>query len=82
MLVDNMIYVIDKPCRYLVVGNALLEIQRVLQEPTSWFIGQSVESDGALHVATRIDPLYLALPLLYRARNQVGSFSFATTILP
>lgn len=30
----------------------------------SFFIDQSVQEDGALHMASRIDPLFLLLPVL------------------
>lgn len=60
----------NRPCRYLLIGDTILEIQRVIQEPCSWFIGQSTEPDGALHVATRFDVLYMAIPMLFRSRNQ------------
>jgi hypothetical protein len=59
--------------RFLRHGGDLLELQRLTQPtPCSWFVDQAVLSDGALLVASRVDPLFFLLPLL--ARNG-GRFS-------
>jgi len=56
--------------RFLVIGQSILEVQSVACDPSSWFIGNSVEADGTLYAATRIDALFLALPLLQTSRNK------------
>eukprot|EP00906_Rhabdomonas_costata_P033771 RCo047567 len=43
---------------------SVLEVQSVEKEFGSWFIGDSVEQDGALLVCTPVDPLLMALPTL------------------
>lgn len=52
----------------MMVGDNLLELQaarpRGPQELGSFFIDQSVQEDGAVHMASRIDPLFLLLPVL------------------
>lgn len=32
----------------------------------SWFIGNTVQSDGKIFLSTNIDPLFLALPYIYQ----------------
>lgn len=53
----------------MVRGN-LLELQvarpREPQELASFFVDQSVQQDGAVHMASRVDPLFLLLPVLYK----------------
>lgn len=50
------------------VGDNLLELQvarpREPQELASFFIDQAVQQDGAVHAASRVDPLFLLLPVL------------------
>ena len=55
---------------FLFVGTKIYELQTgypMLGEETgyaSWFVGDSVISDGSLVIATPIDPLFLALSFL------------------
>ncbi|CAL8071691.1 unnamed protein product [Calicophoron daubneyi] len=42
----------------------LLEIQRVTDNHRSWFLGNKIKSDGALHLCTPIDPLFILVPAL------------------
>jgi hypothetical protein len=37
---------------------------------SSFFIEQHVQSDGALHIATRVDPALLLLPLLSKRKDK------------
>jgi len=65
----------DKMARYLIAGANFLEVSVVetLDQdtcPNSWFIGDTVEEGGALYVASQINPLFLALPWLIKARNK------------
>lgn len=54
--------------KFMMVGDNLLELQaarpREPQELASFFIDQAVQQDGAVHVASRVDPLFLLLPVL------------------
>uniref|UniRef100_A0A8D8V8L8 Ribonuclease H2 subunit B n=1 Tax=Cacopsylla melanoneura TaxID=428564 RepID=A0A8D8V8L8_9HEMI len=43
------------------------EIVTFNEENRSWFIDENVRSDGKLHLATTVNPLYLALPYLINA---------------
>ena len=57
------------PTRYLVVDGDLLEIQRIHHAPSSWFIGEDIIQDGSMYLCTRVDPVYLLLPILLKARQ-------------
>lgn len=51
----------------MIVGGNVLEIQVAKprgSELASVFIDQSVQEEGALYMASRIDPLFLLLPVL------------------
>ena len=75
-------------------GNKFFEIQflsrptgdELKDGPSSWFVGDSVVSDGRLGMVTPIDPLFLALPFLqkngarYSPLDQI--FPMATTAAP
>eukprot|EP00937_MAST-01D_sp_MAST-1D-sp2_P002604 g2604.t1 len=51
--------------RFMLRGGELLEVQKATPRlPSSWFVGDRVVQDGGVHIATRVDPLFLALPLL------------------
>ena len=56
------------------------------QAPSSWFIGHSVQEDGSLYFATLIDPLFVVLPLLDKARKKTaeseGNFMQLDQLLP
>lgn len=60
----------DRGARYLIRGTTIMEIQRTAQHPSSWFLGNYLESNGSFFVCTPVDPLFLALPLLFKARNK------------
>ncbi|KYR01642.1 hypothetical protein DLAC_01645 [Tieghemostelium lacteum] len=51
--------------------NTLLEINKFLSKPSSWFINNSVRHDGSLYLASPIDPLFLILPFLEKLRGNV-----------
>merc|ERR1712226_426466 len=50
--------------------STVMEIQKVVQHPSSWFIGNYLESNGSLFVCTPVDPLFLVLPFLQKSRNK------------
>ena len=55
------------PREYLLRGGAALELTRVASPataPSSWFLDQSVKSDGSILTATRVDPVFFLLPVL------------------
>lgn len=55
--------------KFMMVGDNLLELQVARprgQELASLFIDQSVQEDGSLHMASRVDPLFLLLPVLVK----------------
>eukprot|EP00002_Diphylleia_rotans_P039402 TRINITY_DN9122_c0_g1_i2.p1 TRINITY_DN9122_c0_g1~~TRINITY_DN9122_c0_g1_i2.p1 ORF type:complete len:304 (-),score=72.53 TRINITY_DN9122_c0_g1_i2:78-989(-) len=54
----------DIDAKYLVSQGNCYEIQVVKEEHRSWFIGESVKSDGALYIASIIDPMFLVLSRL------------------
>ena len=48
-------------------GGVLMEVQEAAPldaDPCSWFVDQTVQKDGTLFVASRVDPLFFLLPLL------------------
>jgi len=51
-------------------NNKLLEINRVVEEPASWFINDTVQSDGSLYIATPVDPLFVIIKLLEENRKK------------
>ena len=54
-----------KQIQYMFSCGDVFEIQRATPKtPTSWIMDQSICSDGGLYVATRVDPLFLVMPLL------------------
>lgn len=65
----------DKPAIF-VFGAGNLTVQEILifdEKKRSWFIDDSVKSDGKLHLSTPIDPIFLALPYL---RKVIVEFYF------
>eukprot|EP01116_Phalansterium_solitarium_P017980 TRINITY_DN4589_c0_g1_i1.p1 TRINITY_DN4589_c0_g1~~TRINITY_DN4589_c0_g1_i1.p1 ORF type:complete len:305 (+),score=68.22 TRINITY_DN4589_c0_g1_i1:50-964(+) len=59
--------------RYALTKGRILEIQRLIEEPASWFVGDSVQSDGSLYLATPVDPMFLMIPLLEASRKKTDS---------
>ncbi|XP_074032743.1 ribonuclease H2 subunit B [Leptinotarsa decemlineata] len=56
----------DDSAKFLVSprNNTLQEIFTFTDGPRSWFIDESVKSNGTLHLSTPIDPIFLVLPYL------------------
>jgi hypothetical protein len=56
---------------FMLAGGALLEMRRARRsEYACWFVDDRCESQGDMLFATRMDPLFLALPALEKARNK------------
>ncbi|CAG8648079.1 3814_t:CDS:2, partial [Acaulospora morrowiae] len=59
------------PARYIIQEGELLEVQRVdCGSRKSWFIEDTVHKDGSFLFFTRIDPLFLMLPILDVCRRK------------
>ncbi|KAJ7537717.1 hypothetical protein O6H91_11G018400 [Diphasiastrum complanatum] len=57
---------------YILMDESLQELQWFKQRYGSWFIGDSVCEDGSLYLASPIDPIFMALPILEEARLKKG----------
>lgn len=56
---------------FMLVGGDVLEVRRARRpEHACWFVGDRCESQGDITMATKMDPLFLALPVLEKARNK------------
>uniref|UniRef100_A0A4W3HB55 Ribonuclease H2 subunit B n=1 Tax=Callorhinchus milii TaxID=7868 RepID=A0A4W3HB55_CALMI len=64
--------VLDEASLYLFNSNAsqIYEVKAFDENYHSWFIGQSVQSDGRLLFVTPLDPLFLVLPYFLKATEQ------------
>jgi ribonuclease H2 subunit B len=58
------------------IGGHLQEVNWFKERYRSWFLGDSVISDGGLYLSTPVDPLFLALPILEASRRQVPPHAF------
>ena len=59
------------PTQYLRLHGHLQEVNWFKEQYSSWFCGDAVIGDGSLYLATPVDPLFLALPILEASRQQV-----------
>jgi ribonuclease H2 subunit B len=56
---------------FMLAGDDVLELRRARRpEYACWFVGDRCESQGDIMMATRMDPLFLALPALEKARKK------------
>ncbi|XP_055639065.1 ribonuclease H2 subunit B [Toxorhynchites rutilus septentrionalis] len=57
-----------KPTKYLTRndGNDLYELNQFSETNRSWFINETVCSNGRIYIPTRIDPLFLIIPYIER----------------
>eukprot|EP00960_Hanusia_phi_P051723 760969-Hanusia_phi.AAC.2 len=63
---------------YLHIDGKVLEVKRAKRNKYScWFLGDSCAAEGDFFLATRVDPLFLALPFL----NKVNFVGWKTTLL-
>ncbi|KAF9974901.1 Ribonuclease H2 subunit B [Actinomortierella ambigua] len=61
------------PARYAIQNGQLLEVQKVDPEGVrSWFIHDTVQSDGSLFLMTPIDPIFMFIPILEIMRQQTS----------
>lgn len=58
----------------------ICEILKCSDSPRSWFIGDTLQTDGALFMCTPVDPLFLALPY-FRIAAKSGKFTTLDAIL-
>ncbi|CAG8524727.1 5349_t:CDS:10 [Paraglomus occultum] len=59
--------------RYILQDQTLLEIRKVdCGSQRSWFIGNTVQSDGSLFCLTPIDPLFVLVPILDTCRRKTS----------
>jgi len=59
-----------KTCFLLKAGNCdLYEVVSCNEDNRSWFIGDTVESNGSIFMASKFDPLLLVLPFLSAAKK-------------
>mmetsp|Transcript_11828 Transcript_11828/g.28241 ORF Transcript_11828/g.28241 Transcript_11828/m.28241 type:complete len:338 (+) Transcript_11828:3-1016(+) len=62
-----------KSVLFVHANNNVLEIRRAGRQNFScWFVGDYCQKDGDVVFATKIDPLFLALPILDKARNKTS----------
>ncbi|PRP76635.1 Rab GTPase [Planoprotostelium fungivorum] len=45
-------------------NGSLLEINRLHEAPSSWFLDNSIQKDGSLYLFTPVDPIFFIMPLL------------------
>ncbi len=62
----------------MLCNEQLLEIQRASDDPSSWFVDNTVQQDGSIYFTTPVDPLFIFLPLLEDSRKQVFTSVHAT----
>ncbi|KAG0003037.1 Ribonuclease H2 subunit B [Modicella reniformis] len=61
------------PSRYVIQEGQLYEMQLVDSEGLrSWFIRDTVQSDGSLYIITPIDPLFMCIPILDIVRQRTS----------
>ncbi|KAK9817138.1 hypothetical protein WJX72_010129 [[Myrmecia] bisecta] len=66
---------------FLVSGGCLQEVNWYKQRFGSWFAGDTIIEDGGLYLCTRVDSLFLALPILEANTAQAGMFCEAEVLL-
>lgn len=58
------------PSLFLFYQKKVYELMKFKEEYRSWFIDNSVQKDGALHIVTPVDPLFLVLPYFEKAAQK------------
>lgn len=69
-------------CKFLLSssGNVVYEIRTQKDTTASWFLEETVKEDGAIHICSKFDPLYLILPYLIKACSN-GKFVLLDQVL-
>mmetsp|Transcript_11819 Transcript_11819/g.16392 ORF Transcript_11819/g.16392 Transcript_11819/m.16392 type:complete len:367 (+) Transcript_11819:67-1167(+) len=61
------------------------ELQRFIDQPSSWFVGDNVQNDGSIFIATAIDPLFVLVKVLdsnrKKTEEKAGYFCEITQML-
>ncbi|KAG0063335.1 Ribonuclease H2 subunit B [Linnemannia elongata] len=61
------------PARYVIQDGGLYEMQMVDSEGLrSWFVGDTIQSDGALYLITPYDPVFMLIPILDAMRQKTA----------
>ncbi|KAF9139785.1 Ribonuclease H2 subunit B [Linnemannia schmuckeri] len=61
------------PARYVIQDGGLYEMQMVDSEGLrSWFVGDTIQSDGALYLITPFDPVFMLIPILDTMRQKTA----------
>ncbi|KAF9998391.1 Ribonuclease H2 subunit B [Entomortierella chlamydospora] len=61
------------PSRYVIQGGELYEMQMVDSEDLrSWFVRDTIQSDGSLYFITPIDPVFMFIPILDIVRQRTS----------
>ncbi|KAF8593410.1 hypothetical protein BDV93DRAFT_612240 [Ceratobasidium sp. AG-I] len=68
------------PALFLPCSDSILELHSVSPDATrSWFVGQSVVSDGKILLMTPVDPAFLLIPLLREALSREPQHPYKPT---
>ncbi|KAF9320254.1 hypothetical protein BG006_002834, partial [Podila minutissima] len=61
------------PSRYVIQDGRLYEMQVAAAEGIrSWFVGDTIHSDGSLYMITPLDPIFMFIPILEIVRQQTS----------
>ncbi|KAF9312005.1 Ribonuclease H2 subunit B [Podila horticola] len=61
------------PSRYVIQDGKLYEMQVAAAEGIrSWFVGDTIQSDGSLYMITPLDPIFMFIPILEIVRLQTS----------
>ncbi|GMH33303.1 hypothetical protein BSKO_01137 [Bryopsis sp. KO-2023] len=60
----------DTMTTYMIRGEKLLEINFFKEAHRSWLLGETALQDGGVYLCAPIDPLFLILPILERAKRK------------
>ncbi|EGD72246.1 hypothetical protein PTSG_00267 [Salpingoeca rosetta] len=69
--------------QYLLTQQGMYEVMRWSDDvPRSWIIGDMVQEDGSFYVCMRVDPLFLVIPYLTKAKKDKNVFTTLDVMLP
>lgn len=66
----------NKAATFICTNDSVHEVNHFRPKTSCWLIDESVRSDGTLLVATKLDPLFLALPYLFHAAQSSNGKKF------